>query len=278
MARGDRSGGSMNHETRSDGMTGRGERRSAFYRLGAFSVRRRWFVVAAWVLVFIAMGPFLGKLTDRLSQGGFEVPGSQSDQVKRAIENDFKGQYEFSDTLVMHSGSLTAQDPQFHAVFDRVRLALLAAPGVGAVDDPYAAPALFISQDRRTLTAQVGLKDNQDQALKHADDVNAAVAKASRGAPVEALLTGAAPFYSEFSKSTTHDLERAEKVALPISLVILILAFGSLVAAGLPLALALLSLAISFGVISIIAAQTRSEEHTSELQSPYDLVCRLLLE
>jgi RND superfamily putative drug exporter len=236
-----------------DGMR---ERRSAFYRVGAFAVRRRWWVMATWLAVFVLMGPFLGKLTDRLSQGGFEVPGSQSDQVKRAIENDFKGQYEFTDTLVMHSEALTAQDPQFHSVFDRVRQALLGAPGVGAVDDPYAAAALFISQDGHTLTAQVGLKDNQNQALKHADDVNAAVAKASRGAPVQALLTGAAPFYSQFSKTTTHDLERAEKVALPISLLILILAFGSLVAAGMPLALALLSLAISFGVISIIASQT----------------------
>jgi RND superfamily putative drug exporter len=245
----------MNHtgNIQGDGMR---ERRSAFYRVGAFAVRRRWWVMATWLAVFVLMGPFLGKLTDRLSQGGFEVPGSQSDQVKRAIENDFKGQYEFTDTLVMHSETLTAQDPGFHTVFDRVRQALLGAPGVGAVDDPYAAAALFISQDGHTLTAQVGLKDNQNQALKHADDVNAAVTKASRGAPVRALLTGAAPFYSQFSKTTTHDLERAEKVALPISLVILILAFGSLVAAGMPLALALLSLAISFGVISIIASQT----------------------
>src|SRR5438876_943436 len=152
----------MNHTGNVQGDSMR-ERRSAFYRVGAFAVRRRWWVMATWLVVFVLMGPFLGKLTDRLSQGGFEVPGSQSDQVKRAIENDFKGQYEFTDTLVMHSDSLSAQDAQFHALFGRVRQALLTAPGVGAVDDPYSAPALFISQDGHTLTAQVGLSDNQDQ-------------------------------------------------------------------------------------------------------------------
>ena len=243
----------------SGGVRGRGgtwARGSMFYRVGALAVRRRWIVLGAWILLFLAMGPLLGKLTDRLSQGGFEVPGSQSDQVRRAIEEDFKGQYEFSDLLVLHSDSLSAQDPDFRQTFEAVRAALQAAPGVGAVTDPYAAPERSISPDGHTLTASVGLTDDQDAALHHADELNEAVAKASGGSQVQALLTGAAPFYSVFSETTTHDLERAEKVALPISLLILILAFGSLVAAGMPLALALLSLAISFGVISLIASVT----------------------
>jgi RND superfamily putative drug exporter len=233
-----------------------GQRRSAFYRLGARAVRRRWVVLGIWILLFLAAGPLLGKLTNRLSQGGFEVPGSQSDQVRRAIEQDFTGEFEFSDTLVMHSDVLTAQDPPFRAAFEQVRNALVVAPGVGAVNDPYAFPQLFISPDGHTLTSQVGLSDDQDQALRHADALNAAVSTASSGTGIQSLLTGAAPFYSVFSKTTTHDLERAEKVALPISLVILVIAFGSLVAAGMPLALALISLAIAFGVISLIAAQT----------------------
>ena len=229
---------------------------SAFYRLGAFGVRRRWMVLVVWVLIFLAVSPLLGKLNARLSQGGFEVPGSQSDQVRLAIETEFKGQFEFTDLLVLHSDSVTAQDSQFQQTFDAVRTALLRAPGVAAVSDAYASPERSISSDGHTLTATVGLNDDQNEALRHADALNEAVAQASRGRPVQALLTGDAPFYSVFSHTTTHDLERAEKVALPISLLILILAFGSLVAAGMPLALALLSLAISFGVISAIAATT----------------------
>ena len=237
------------------GISGRGGH-SAFYRLGSFAVRRRWMVLAVWVLIFLAVSPLLGKLNARLSQGGFEVPGSQSDQVRRAIETEFRGQFEFTDLLVLHSDSLTAQDGQFREAFGAVRAALMKAPGVAAVSDPYASPERSISSDGHTLTATVGLSDTQNEALRHADALNESVAQASRGRPVQALLTGDAPFYSVFSHTTTHDLERAEKVALPISLLILILAFGSLVAAGMPLALALLSLAISFGVISAIAAAT----------------------
>src|SRR5437870_3233788 len=176
------------------------QRGSAFYRLGERAVRRRWVVLGVWVLLFLAAGPLLGKLTNRLSQGGFEVPGSQSDQVRLAIEKDFKGQFEFADTLVMHSDTTSAQDPQFRSAFEQVRTALLGAPGVAEVNDPYAFPQLFISPDAHTLTAQVGLSDNQDQALRHADALNAAVASASTGTDIQSLLTGAAPFYSVFSK------------------------------------------------------------------------------
>jgi putative drug exporter of the RND superfamily len=227
--------------------------RSRFYRLGGFAYRRRWAVVAVWVAAVVAAGPFLGKLTERLSQGGFEVPGSQSFQVKQALESDFH-LTNINDSLVMHSDTLTVTDDPFRATFDRVKAALSDAPGVIGVSDPYSPTAASISRDGHTLTATVSLSGSQNDALKNADVLNEAVAKASRGSGVTALLTGAAPFYSEFSKTTNEDLKNAESIALPISLLILILAFGSLVAAGMPLALAVLSLLISFGVISAIAA------------------------
>ena len=49
--------------------------RSRFYRLGAFSFRKRWPVLVVWLLVLFLAAPFLQKLSGRLSQGGFEVPG-----------------------------------------------------------------------------------------------------------------------------------------------------------------------------------------------------------
>ena len=58
----------------------RSARSSRFYRLGAFSFRRRWPVLVVWLIVLFLAAPFLQKLADRLSQGGFEVPGSQSDR------------------------------------------------------------------------------------------------------------------------------------------------------------------------------------------------------
>ena len=102
---------------RGDGQRSREHvRQSAFYRLGTFGYRRRWWILAIWVVVLILGFAPLSKLTDRLSQGGFEVPGSQSDEVKKDIDRYFTDQFEFTDLLVMRS-TLTADDPAFHRTF-----------------------------------------------------------------------------------------------------------------------------------------------------------------
>ena len=242
-------------------------RKPMFYRLGALVYRRRWWVLVVWIAAVVAVGPQLGRMQDRLSQGGFELPGSQSDEVRIAIEEEFQEQFEFTDLLVFQSDSLTARDPEFRAVAEKVMAAVSKAPGVGAVSNPYDAPERSISRDGHIAISNVGLTDDQDEALKHNDELERAVEGASRDTQVDALLTGAAPFYSAFSETTTHDLEKAERVALPISLLILVLAFGSLVAAGMPLLLALLSLALSFGLISILAANTTVSIFTQNIAS-----------
>ena len=230
--------------------------RSRFYRLGAFAYRRRFWVLGAWLLILFAASMPLQKLNDRLSQGGFEVPGSQSFVVAEAIKTEFSGRFEFSDLLVLRSRDFTATDPRFKAAWAKVKTAFAGAPGIGEVTDPYAAPDRFISRDGHVAIAIAGLTDNQSDALKNSPKVEKAVTDAARGTGVEVFLSGDAPFYKAFSDTTIHDLERAEKIALPITLVILVFAFGSIVAAGVPLGLAMVSLAISFGLISVIAAQT----------------------
>lgn len=240
---------------------------TVFYRLGAFCYQRRWLVLAFWLLAFGAALPPVGVLPDRLSQGGFEVPGSQSDQVRIALQNDFTHQSQFSDLLVVHSRSLTASDAEFRRVFQNVRAELEKAPGVARVSDPYAAPDRTISRDGHTAIAQVALSDTQDAALRHADEVTAAVKRGTANGQVEALITGAAPFYAAFTETTKNDLKRAESIALPITIVILVVAFGSLIAAGAPVALALLSLVISFGLVSVIASQTTVSVFTQNIAS-----------
>ena len=230
--------------------------RSRFYRLGSFSYRRRIWVLAAWILVlFVAFMP-LKKLNDRLSQGGFEVPGSQSFNFAQIEKKEFTGRAEFSDLLVMRSKTFLATDPQFRATWKMIKAAFVKAPGIGPMADPYSAPERFISPDKHVMIAIAGLTVNQSDALKQSPDVEKAVTDAAKGSGVEVFLAGDAPFYKAFSDTTTHDLSRAEKIAFPLTLIILVIAFGSIVAAGVPLSLALVSLLISFGLISVIASQT----------------------
>jgi RND superfamily putative drug exporter len=270
---------------------GRSAEHTRFYRLGAFGYRRRWPILIVWVVLLVAAMPFLQKLSDRLSQGGFEVPGSASDQVKHAVELDFH-QSELTDSLVLHSTTASANDPScatgqcdFAVVFNRIAASLVKPTSDGfrevlAVANPFdpANPpppgAVAISEDGHLLTARVSLAGTQDTALKTADELQGrvdgvAIAVDSNFRPPngEAMLTGAGPFYAEFSHTTTEDLSRAEKIAFPLTLLILVLAFGSLVAAGMPLIMAMFSLLISFGILSIIAATTTVSIFTENVAS-----------
>jgi putative drug exporter of the RND superfamily len=56
-----------------------------FGRLGSFAVRRRWWVIAAWAVLLVAMGVFAPGLPKRLSPGGFEVPGSEGLAVQQKL-------------------------------------------------------------------------------------------------------------------------------------------------------------------------------------------------
>ncbi|MCA1840549.1 MAG: MMPL family transporter [Actinomycetota bacterium] len=241
--------------------------RSFFYRLGSWCASKRWIVLAIWIIAIGAVGPQAAKLQDRLSQGGFEVAGSQSDQVKQSLAKDFTAQHQFNDLVVFHSQTLDASEARFKQVVAASIQALRKGRGVASVTDPFATPQRSVSKDGHTAIATASLSESQDEVLKHTDALQRAVDDASRGSGVEVLLTGGGPFYSEFSKTTTHDLERAEKVAFPITLVILVIAFASVVAAGVPLVLALISLFVSFGLISLLASATTVSLFTQNIAS-----------
>jgi RND superfamily putative drug exporter len=243
---------------------------SIFYRIGGFSHRRRFWILGVWIVVLVAFFPAVKALNDHLSQGGFEVPGSQSDQVKHDIDTVFsRNQAQFNDLLVMHSDTLVATDPAFKSTALRVIAALRRGPGVASskVGSPYSAPQRFISRDGHTLTATIPLSDTQSEALKHDPDLEGIVARASDGSGIQTLLTGDAPFYKAFSDTTTHDLTKAERIAFPITLVILILAFGSLIAAGVPLIMAVFGLVIAFGIVSLIATHATVSIFTENTMS-----------
>ena len=75
---------------------------SWFGRLGAFTVRRRWYVIGAWVVLLAVMASFASGLTDRLGSGGFEVPGSQSLAVQRDLEQRFANQFPTTALVTVH--------------------------------------------------------------------------------------------------------------------------------------------------------------------------------
>src|SRR6266540_3008397 len=254
---------------------GNGQGRTRFYRLGGFAYRRRWLLLVVWLVLLVLAFPFVAKLSDRLSQGGFEVPGSQSDRVRQALKEDFH-QSDLTDSLVLQSSALSANDPtcatgqcHFAVVFQRIASSIQKPTedgfqevlGVANPFDPSSPPgSTAIAQDGHLVTTRVSLGGTQNTALTYAEElqsrVNEVVADDPnfQGSTGAAMLTGAGPFYHEFSQTTTEDLSRAEQIAFPLSMFILLLAFGSLVAAGMPLAMAPSGKAVFVSGLTVVVA------------------------
>src|SRR5918997_4211993 len=180
-------------------------------RLGTFTVRRRWLVIGAWVLLLAVMASFAPRLTDRLGSGGFEVPGSQSLAVQRDLERRFANQFPTTALVTVHDEARTVDDPAFRAVVEGIATRVGAVPNVGGVSSfvSTGSPA-FVSPDRRTTYLVVGLTGDQNTQL----DTAPAVAEAARnGVPegVEVETGGGAPLFPRMDRSSPPHLVAGER-------------------------------------------------------------------
>src|SRR5688572_10143198 len=137
-----------------------------FGRLGRFTVRRRWYVIGAWVALLVVMGAFASGLQDRLGSGGFEVPGSQSLAVQRDLEGRFASQFPTTALVTVHDPNRTVDDPAFRALLEGIAARLRAVPNVGGVESlvTSGSPA-FVSPDRHTTYLVAGLAGSQNTQL-----------------------------------------------------------------------------------------------------------------
>jgi putative drug exporter of the RND superfamily len=229
---------------------------SLFARLGRFAVRRRWFIIPAWIVALVVMGTFAKGLQGRLSSGGFEVPGSDSLAVSHDLSRSFSRQYPATALVVVRNGSATLDDPAFKAQVQSMSSEIRGAPNVGAVYSFYSTGSdVFVSHDRHTTFILVGLKGTQSDAL----NASGAVAEAARQTadPGFTVKTGGVPaFFNRFNEVSRQDLEKAEKVSFPLTLLVLLIAFGTLVAAGLPIMLGIVSLVVTLGALYFLAGVT----------------------
>ena len=221
-------------------------------RLAAFLERRRWLVLAAWLILLVAALPFAAKQTDHLTSGGFEVPGSQSQVVSENITR-FEGAQrdQLAAVLARREG---AGPEAVRAEVDRVaRIAeelpnVAMSPRAAAVAKRDAASAsitvvpLKVSGDRND-TANMAV-DFRDQLL------------GSPGPGIEPHLVGQQALWAGMQDLTKEDLESAERIGFPVVLLILLAVFGSLAAAALPLALGFASVTMTGAVIYFLSQAT----------------------
>ncbi|MFP5388278.1 MAG: MMPL family transporter, partial [Thermoleophilia bacterium] len=215
-------------------------------RLGRHAAQHRRGVFAGWIVVALALGFFAPRVETALSGAGWQANGSESVEVREATERSFAGAGAYAIQVAVHSQRLVASDPAFRRTLARVERTLRGDSAVRAVLPPRAGAT--ISRDGHTAIVAGTAARGPNEMVAAANDLKGEVAAVA--APgVEANLTGAAGMWSDFNEANREAMMRSELFSWPVTLAILILAFGSLVAAGLPLLLTITGLVASAGLL-----------------------------
>jgi RND superfamily putative drug exporter len=221
-------------------------------RLGRWSATHGRVVAVAWVLIVVGLGILAPRVETALSGAGWEDSGSESVQARDAVQASFGGTASSALQVVVASDTLTVDDPAFQATLAEVERQLAADDAVSSVVPP-SPEAGTVSADGRTAIVIGGAADDPTGMVRAADELKGDLAAAAQpGTTVS--VTGASGMWSDFNEANKEAMLKSELISWPVTLAILVVAFGALVAAGLPLLLTILSLAASAGSL-VVAAQ-----------------------
>jgi putative drug exporter of the RND superfamily len=220
----------------------------ALGRLGRAAATHRRRVVAVWAVLTVALGILAPRVEHALSGAGWEATGSASVQARDVVDREFGGLSSSALQVVVHDPRRTVEDPAFRATVRDVTAVLQADRRIGSVVAPQ--PGVTVSQDGRTAVVQAAAAAAPDDMVRAADDLKTEL----RGTDgVQVALTGASGMWSDFNEANRDAMVRSELLSWPVTLAILVVAFGSLVAAGLPLLLTILGLVASAGSLFLVA-------------------------
>jgi putative drug exporter of the RND superfamily len=213
-------------------------------RLGRWTATHFRVVLAAWLVVALGLGVLAPRVEKALAGAGWEATGSQSVQARHLIDRNFAGLSSYGLMTVVHSSALTASDPAFQSVVTGAERALRSDPAVRTVLPPQA--GLSISRDGHTAVIQAGAARDANGMVRAADSLKGRLARLGTG-DVRVNLTGASGMWSDFNQANRSAMLKSEVISWPVTMGILVLAFGSLVAAGLPLMLTIVGLIAAAG-------------------------------
>ena len=229
-----------------------------FHRWGAFAYRHRIIMPLVLVAVLLALFIFSGtKLGERLDQEGWDDPGSDS-TAAAVLEEEVFGRDNSGDVVVLVDApeGATVDDP---ALRDRVNahFSELAANNPEYVEHVTSyfenGQAVMATDDRQTAFVAIGLTGTGNDVLKNYRAIEDQV-------PLEGVdmeVAGATPLAGALDAGMADDIGRAELIGLPIVAVLLLIVFGGVVAASMPLIVGILSIAGSLGILSMLASVTQ---------------------
>lgn len=222
-------------------------------RLARVLARRKVPVFFIVSVLTVAAALFGAGAADHLSSGGYTPDNSESARAERLLSERFAGG---SPNMILLAKAKAPVDEAATAragqeLTERVReeSGVVFAESFWTTMDP-----ALRSQDGRTALILVKLAGSEDQFTRKANDLTPEVT--GEQGPFTVTATGQAPVNNQLEKQSAEDLTRAEFLAAPLTLLILLAAFGSLVAASLPMLVGIVSVVGTLAVLRLLASFT----------------------
>ena len=208
--------------------------------MGAFAADHARAVMAVWAVVFVVFAAFAPRVETALSGAGWQADGSESVRARDAIQREFPSSASSALTVVVSADAPGAAAPE--SVIRSVERVLWGDARVAGVSTV---------RTGRTAVVTGGAGADPTAMVAAADDLKPALsALAAPG--VDVSLTGSSGMWSDFNEANRSAMMKSELLSWPVTMAIIVLAFGSLVAAGLPLLLTILGLVASAGVFALL--------------------------
>jgi RND superfamily putative drug exporter len=224
-------------------------------RAGRWSVQHRKQAVFGW-LAFVLIAMFVGSAMGSKEQDDADQGVGESGRAAQIVAAGFpEDEEKVDENVLIQSTSGTVSDPEYRAAVAGVVARLKATEHVQNVESPYGSndPGV-ISADRRSALVQYELAGDEEQIADRIDAPTSAVedeAKSHPGLRIEPY--GDASIQQAVTDTEAEDFQKAELTSLPLTLFILVLAFGALVAAGIPMLLAITGVLATTGLAQIVS-------------------------
>jgi RND superfamily putative drug exporter len=224
------------------------------------SSRHPWRTIGVWLVLIVAMGAVSSSLLSGVLTQDIQFTNSpESVKAQNILDAKF-GQSRTEDTefLIVHSDTYTVDDPQYEAFVKQLQGrvtevdgSILAEPPTTYYDVVQQAPdkaAGLVSQDKQYTLIPVTLKDFEDATIQKLRDI--AASTEANGFSVQMAGTGS--LNVDFTKIAEEDLRKGESIGIGIALIVLIIVFASIVAAVVPIVMALFAIAVALGLVALI--------------------------
>ncbi len=218
-------------------------------RLGVWVSDHARITTAVWMLLIIGLGAFAPRVEAELSGAGWQADGSESVAARELAQEHFGGNASTAIQVVVHSTAGPVTEGEGKQILARATELLEADSRIADVVQPQ--PGASLSQDGTTAVLLAGANADPNEMVRVADDLKGPLQELSSG-DIQVNPTGASLLWSDFNEANLDAMLKSEMISWPVTLAILVLAFGALVAAGLPLILTLAGLVASAGSLVLI--------------------------